>query len=81
LWIQALEKPAVLPPHEEEQEVKTAIGAARPRRWPENGCCGRAERARRDVLNGSAAAEGSVALLRLARLFRRLVIHSGHPTG
>ena len=29
LWIQALGMPAVLPPPEEEQEVKTAIGAAR----------------------------------------------------
>src|SRR6476620_10852410 len=29
LWIQALKMPAVLPPPEEEKEVKTAIGAAR----------------------------------------------------
>ena len=29
LWIQALGMPAVLPPPEEEKEVKTAIGAAR----------------------------------------------------
>ena len=29
LWIQALGMPAVLPPPEEEQDVKTAIGAAR----------------------------------------------------
>jgi hypothetical protein len=31
LWIQALGMPAVLPPPEEEKEVKTAIGAARAR--------------------------------------------------
>ena len=29
LWIEALDMPAVLPPPEEEKEVKTAIGAAR----------------------------------------------------
>jgi hypothetical protein len=29
LWIQGLGMPAVLPPTEEEKEVKTAIGAAR----------------------------------------------------
>jgi len=29
LWIEALGMPAVLPPPEEEKEVKTAIGAAR----------------------------------------------------
>jgi hypothetical protein len=29
LWIKSLGMPAVLPPPEEEQEVKTAIGAAR----------------------------------------------------
>jgi hypothetical protein len=29
LWIQSLGLPAVIPPHEEEKEVKTAIGAAR----------------------------------------------------
>jgi hypothetical protein len=29
LWIQCLGLPAVLPPPEEEKEVKTAIGAAR----------------------------------------------------
>jgi len=29
LWIESLGMPAVLPPPEEEQEVKTAIGAAR----------------------------------------------------
>lgn len=29
LWIQALEMPAVLPPPEEEKDVKTAIGAAK----------------------------------------------------
>ena len=29
LWIQSLGLPAVLPPPEEEKEVKTAIGAAR----------------------------------------------------
>jgi hypothetical protein len=29
LWIQALGLPAVLPPPEEEKDVKTAIGAAR----------------------------------------------------
>jgi hypothetical protein len=29
LWIQTLGMPAVLPPPEEEKEVKTAIGAAR----------------------------------------------------
>ena len=29
LWIQSLGMPAVLPPPEEEKEVKTAIGAAR----------------------------------------------------
>jgi hypothetical protein len=29
LWIQGLGMPAVLPPPEEEKEVKTAIGAAR----------------------------------------------------
>jgi hypothetical protein len=29
LWIQALGMPAVLPPPEEEKDVKTAIGAAR----------------------------------------------------
>jgi len=38
LWIQALGMPAVLPPPEEEKEVKTAIGAAR------------AKRARKDML-------------------------------
>ncbi len=32
LWIQALGMPAVLPPPEEEKDVKTAIGAARARR-------------------------------------------------
>ncbi len=32
LWIQALGMPAVLPPPEEEKEVKTAIGAARAKR-------------------------------------------------
>jgi bacterioferritin (cytochrome b1) len=32
LWIEALGMPAVLPPPEEEKEVKTAIGAARARR-------------------------------------------------
>jgi bacterioferritin (cytochrome b1) len=31
LWIEALGMPAVLPPPEEEKEVKTAIGAARAR--------------------------------------------------
>jgi rubrerythrin len=31
LWIQSLGMPAVLPPPEEEKEVKTAIGAARAR--------------------------------------------------
>jgi hypothetical protein len=29
LWIDALGMPSVLPPREEEKEVKTAIGAAR----------------------------------------------------
>jgi hypothetical protein len=29
LWIQSLGLPAVLPPPEEQQDVKTAIGAAR----------------------------------------------------
>ena len=29
LWIESLGLPAVLPPPEEEKEVKTAIGAAR----------------------------------------------------
>ncbi|HEU0050205.1 MAG TPA: hypothetical protein VFQ43_21630 [Nitrososphaera sp.] len=29
LWIQSLGLPAVIPPPEEEKEVKTAIGAAR----------------------------------------------------
>ncbi|MGH6611864.1 MAG: hypothetical protein ACRECQ_16600, partial [Burkholderiaceae bacterium] len=29
LWIQSLGMPAVLPPPEEERDVKTAIGAAR----------------------------------------------------
>jgi hypothetical protein len=29
MWIEALGMPAVLPPPEEEKEVKTAIGAAR----------------------------------------------------
>jgi hypothetical protein len=29
LWIQALGMPAVLPPPEEEKDVKTAIGAAK----------------------------------------------------
>ena len=29
LWIQSLGMPAVLPPPEEEKDVKTAIGAAR----------------------------------------------------
>jgi hypothetical protein len=29
LWIQSLGMPAVMPPPEEEKEVKTAIGAAR----------------------------------------------------
>ncbi len=38
LWIQSLGLPAVLPPPEEEKEVKTAIGAAR------------AKQARRDML-------------------------------
>jgi hypothetical protein len=38
LWIDALGMPAVLPPPEEEKEVKTAIGAAR------------AKRARKDML-------------------------------
>ena len=38
LWIQTLGMPAVLPPPEEEKEVKTAIGAAR------------AKHARRDML-------------------------------
>ncbi len=38
LWIQALGIPAVLPPPEEEKDVKTAIGAAR------------AEQARKDML-------------------------------
>jgi hypothetical protein len=38
LWIKALGMPAVLPPPEEEKEVKTAIGAAR------------AKRARKDML-------------------------------
>ena len=38
LWIQALGMPAVLPPPEEEKDVKTAIGAAR------------AKRARKDLL-------------------------------
>jgi rubrerythrin len=38
LWIQALGMPAVLPPPEEEKDVKTAIGAAR------------AKRARKDML-------------------------------
>jgi rubrerythrin len=38
LWIQVLGMPAVLPPPEEEKEVKTAIGAAR------------AKRARKDML-------------------------------
>jgi hypothetical protein len=32
LWIKALGMPAVLPPPEEEKEVKTAIGAARAKR-------------------------------------------------
>jgi hypothetical protein len=32
LWIEALGMPAVLPPPEEEKEVKTAIGAARAKR-------------------------------------------------
>jgi hypothetical protein len=31
LWIESLGLPAVLPPPEEEKEVKTAIGAARAR--------------------------------------------------
>jgi rubrerythrin len=38
LWIEALGMPAVLPPPEEEKDVKTAIGAAR------------AKRARKDLL-------------------------------
>ncbi len=38
LWIEALGMPAVLPPPEEEKEVKTAIGAAR------------AKKARKDML-------------------------------
>ncbi len=38
LWIQSLGMPAVLPPPEEEKDVKTAIGAAR------------AEQAREDML-------------------------------
>jgi hypothetical protein len=38
LWIQSLGLPAVIPPPEEEKEVKTAIGAAR------------AKQARRDML-------------------------------
>jgi hypothetical protein len=38
LWIEALGMPAVLPPPEEEKDVKTAIGAAR------------AKRARKDML-------------------------------
>jgi len=29
LWLEALELPAVLPPPEEQKDVKTAIGAAR----------------------------------------------------
>jgi hypothetical protein len=32
LWIESLGLPAVLPPPEEEKEVKTAIGAARARK-------------------------------------------------
>jgi len=32
LWIESLGIPAVLPPPEEEQEVKTAIGVARARK-------------------------------------------------
>ena len=38
LWIESLGLPAVLPPPEEEKEVKTAIGAAR------------AKKARKDML-------------------------------
>ena len=38
LWIQSLGLPAVIPPPEEEKEVKTAIGAAR------------AKQARKDML-------------------------------
>jgi hypothetical protein len=41
LWIDSLGMPAVLPPPEEEKDVKTAIGAAR------------AKQARRDVLEAS----------------------------
>ena len=32
LWIESLGMPAVLPPPEEEKDVKTAIGAARAKR-------------------------------------------------
>lgn len=35
LWIQALGMPAVLPPPEEEKDVKTAIGAARAEQSPD----------------------------------------------
>lgn len=49
LWIESLSLPAVLPPPEEEREVKTAIGAARAKkarkemlRWTPR--CARAER-------------------------------------
>jgi rubrerythrin len=43
LWIESLGMPAVLPPPEEEKDVKTAIGAAR------------AEHARGDMVKGKAA--------------------------
>jgi len=36
LWIESLGMPAVLPPPEEEQDVKTAIGAARARKARKN---------------------------------------------
>ena len=40
LWIEALGMPAVLPPPEEEKDVKTAIGAARARTRARR-CCKR----------------------------------------
>ncbi|HSS22777.1 MAG TPA: hypothetical protein VLL54_22075 [Pyrinomonadaceae bacterium] len=45
LWIESLGMPAVLPPPEEEKDVKTAIGAAR------------AEQARGDMVKGASASK------------------------
>jgi hypothetical protein len=49
--------------HRKKSEKSRPPSAQRARRWPENGCCSRAERARHDVLYGSAADDRSVALL------------------